>query len=315
MRRCLPAPQNMLLACAVCFILLVVILVSVYFGKALKEKLTPLISAAGKIQSQELGFTVMASDIKEIGDVLNAIDNMRAALEESLESQWKSEQAQKEQILALAHDLKTPLTLVRGNAELLSGTGLTEEQEELTGYICKSSLQMQDYVQKLLDITRHGYKLELKEVPARSFLDSITGQAENLCNASNSSFQKSLDCGGQYFMADKEELARAFLNIFSNAAEHTPEGGTIYFEAFIENNFIIFKTTDTGRGFSEEALKNAKKQFYMDDKSRNSKKHSGIGLYMAEQVIKQHNGELVLGNSARTGGAEVLVKIPCMKIL
>ena len=73
---------------------------------------------------------------------------------------------------------------------------------------------------------------------------------------------------------------------------------------------MIFKTIDTGRGFSEEALKNAKKQFYMDDKSRNSKKHSGIGLYMADLVIKQHNGELVLGNSGRTGGAEVVVKIP-----
>ena len=48
----------------------------------------------------------------------------------------------------------------------------------------------------------------------------------------------------------------------------------------------------------------------MDDKSRNSKKHSGIGLYMADLVIKQHNGELVLGNSGRTGGAEVVVKIP-----
>ena len=53
----------------------------------------------------------------------------------------------------------------------------------------------------------------------------------------------------------------------------------------------------------------------MDDKSRNSKKHSGIGLYMADLVIKQHNGELVLGNSGRTGGAEVVVKIPYYKII
>lgn len=310
MRKYLPAPQNMLLACAVCFILLVVVLVSVCFGRALKKKLTPLISAAGKIQSQELGFTIMPSDIKEIGDVLNAIDNMRVALKESLESQWKSEQAQKEQILALAHDLKTPLTLVRGNAELLYDTGLTGEQEELAGYICKSSLQMQDYVQKLLYITRHGYKLELKELSARNFLESIAEQAERLCAARNTSFQMDFNCNAQYFMADKEELLRAFLNIFSNAAEYTPEGGTIYFEACTEDHYMIFKTIDTGRGFSEEALKNAKKQFYMDDKSRNSKKHSGIGLYMADLVIKQHNGELVLGNSGRTGGAEVVVKIP-----
>ena len=111
-------------------------------------------------------------------------------------------------------------------------------------------------------------------------------------------------------MADKEELMRAFLNVFSNAAEYTPEGGTIYFETYMENNFIIFKTSDTGSGFSKEALQYAKKQFYMEDKSRNPEQHYGIGLYMADLVIKSHNGELVLGNSGRTGGAEVVVKVP-----
>ncbi len=310
MRKYLLAPQNLMLVSTVLFILLIVIIISVCFGKALKRKLTPLISAVGKIQSQELGFTIMPSDIKEISDVLNAIDNMREALKESLESQWKSEQAQKEQILALAHDLKTPLTLVRGNTELLYDTGLTKEQEELAGYIGKSSLQMQEYVQKLLDITRYGYKPELKKVHIREFFNSITEQAEILCAARNISFQKSFVCNVRSFMADKEELMRAFLNVFSNAAEYTPEGGTIYFETYMENNFIIFKTSDTGSGFSKEALQYAKKQFYMEDKSRNPEQHYGIGLYMADLVIKSHNGELVLGNSGRTGGAEVVVKVP-----
>ena len=112
--------------------------------------MTALISAAEKIRNQELEFDISASDVREIAAVLRAMDDMRAALKSSLESQWNAERRKKEQILALAHDLKTPLTLIRGNAELLYDTGLTEEQEECVDLIEKNSLRMQDYVQTVM---------------------------------------------------------------------------------------------------------------------------------------------------------------------
>ena len=65
---------------------------------------------------------------------------------------------------------------------------------------------MQDYVQKLLYITRYGYKLELKKIPASGFLDELTEQAERLFTAGKTSFHKSFKNNAQYFMADKGEL-------------------------------------------------------------------------------------------------------------
>lgn len=118
LRRYLAKPQNLIFVSTVCLIFLLVIITAICFGRALKKKLSPLILATEKIQNQELEFTVMPSDIKEIAAVLKAVDDMRAALKKSLENQWNLEQIKKEQTLALAHDLKTPLTLVRGNAEL-----------------------------------------------------------------------------------------------------------------------------------------------------------------------------------------------------
>ncbi len=208
------------------------------------------------------------------------------------------EHARKEQIMALAHDLKTPLTLVRGNAELLYDTKLTKEQEELACYITKSSIQMQDYVGQLINITKNGYKTDM--------------QKTSLCAIKNIYFQKQESYSASYFMADKELLMRAFINIFANAMENTPKGGTIYLDISSQDNYIVFKTTDTGKGFSEEALKHATEQFYMEDKSRSSKQHSGIGLYMADLIIKQHKGKLLPTNSDRTKGAEVIVKIPVL---
>lgn len=66
----------------------------------------------------------------------------------------------------------------------------------------------------------------------------------------------------------------------------------------------------TGNGFSPVALKRATEQFYMDDQSRNAKSHYGIGLYVANSIITQHGGQLLLSNSEKGGGAQVAVKIP-----
>ena len=96
----------------------------------------------------------------------------------------------------------------------------------------------------------------------------------------------------------------------SNAAERTPPGGQVALSVCEENRVFMVTITDTGSGFSPEALKHGTEQFYMDDTSRTSKTHFGIGLYAADSIIKKHGGQLILGNSKETGGAKVTIKIP-----
>lgn len=69
-----------------------------------------------------------------------------------------------------------------------------------------------------------------------------------------------------------------------------------------------------GQGFSNEALKYAKMQFYMDDSSRSTKTHYGIGLYFADNVVKQHRGSLVLINLDKRPGAKVIINIPASRL-
>ncbi len=82
----------------------------------MNRRLSTLIFIANKVEQQELDFEISASGIKEVDAILLSLDHMRAALKDALESQWKTEQEKNRQVSALAHDLKTPLTLVRGNA-------------------------------------------------------------------------------------------------------------------------------------------------------------------------------------------------------
>lgn len=310
LRRYLPGPQNLILISSLFFVLLIVVTTAVCFGHSLKKKLAPLILAAEKIRKQELDFRIMSSDINEIAAVMRALEHMRAELKRSLESQWSMEQTKKEQILALAHDLKTPLTLVRGNAELLCETYLTEEQRECIGFIEKGSRQMQNYVGTFIEIAKDSYRPQFRQIRLDSFLEEMMEQAEGLCAAKNIRIRQSYQYEAQNILADHDLLMRGFLNVFANGAEYTPKGGIIYVEGWEEDGCIVFSVSDTGSGFSAEALRHGAEQFYRDDRSRNSTSHFGIGLFMTDLVMKQHNGRLILENSEKTGGAKVTLKIP-----
>lgn len=317
LRKYLLPPQTLLSISLVIFILASVIAVSIRFGCVFKNKLTPLILTAQEIQNQNLDFSVGTVNIKEVNDVLEAMDKMRSTLKYSLESQWKAEQMRKEQISALSHDLKTPLSIIRGNAELLYDTSLTEEQAEYIAYIEESSLKMQDYIKMLIEITKSDNLAspEFQETSIDSFAQDIKEQAERLCLVNNIKLQWIYKCGEEKIYIDKNLLERAIINVLLNATEYSPQEGTITFEIYYKDESVVFSVSDMGKGFNDEALKYAKIQFYMEDSSRSSKIHYGIGLYFADTVVKQHGGSLVLKNLEGQSGARVIISIPLEQLL
>ncbi len=84
-----------------------------------------------------MDFSINPTGIREIDNISFSLEQMKGALNNSLKQQWELEQARREQISALAHDLKTPLTIIRGNAELLQDTVQDETQREYNDYILK----------------------------------------------------------------------------------------------------------------------------------------------------------------------------------
>lgn len=114
LRKYLPPPEILILLVFFLMASVLIICTALRFGRSMRRKMEPLITAADRIQKQDLEFAVEKGKIREINAILQAMEDMRAALRQSLEEQWKQEQWKQEQISALAHDLKTPLTLIRG---------------------------------------------------------------------------------------------------------------------------------------------------------------------------------------------------------
>lgn len=312
LRNALPNPQILIMAVAILILLLFIIFVALRFGRALKNRLRPLILATEKIQNQELEFTILPSKIKEIDTVLNSLDQMRAALKDSLQKQWLLEQSRKEQMAALAHDLKTPLTIIRGNTDLLNETSLTAEQRECAEYIQNSTLQMQNYVKALIEISyaENDRTVELQNIDLQSFIKNLHTKMEGLLIAKKIELNMSIKEIPNTLTMNEFLFSRALLNIFSNAVDFTPAKGVITFDVTANKTAVEFKISDSGAGFSPEALANATSQFYMEDESRSSNLHYGMGLYIANTIIVKHNGKISLSNSKQLKGAEVTVSIP-----
>lgn len=312
LREHLPAPEILLFWMILAAFLFEIILLSRLYGRKISHKLIPLQNATEKIRGKDLAFEIQYSGIEEIDAAMQSLDSMKTELRLSLEKQWKMEQTKKTQISALAHDLKTPLTVVRGNAEMLCDTEQTEEQKEYTQYIMKNADQMEQYVQMLIDISKAeaGYSLQRKDVNIRTFLDELYVQINALASVKQLNIEFNEENLPDTISMDASLMQRAIINVVSNAVDYSPEHGTIWFSVSSEDNKIRFTITDSGNGFSPEDLKNATNQFYQGDFSRSSKLHYGMGLFIADSIVKQHDGILALRNISSKGGGMLIINIP-----
>ena len=314
MNQYFPNADLMMIGSVMVSVLLKFVVLTFFYANKLRQQLRPILRATEKIAEQDLDFQTSQSTIKEFNQVLSGLDHMRAALRESLMKNWKAEQDKQNQISALTHDLKTPLTVARGNADLLAMTPLDGEQTDLLEHFQKGIAQVDAYVQELSELNKTSLTktLTLEDISVREFVEDIYDQTLSLAQTKqiNVAFDKKdikKEIIGHW---DRSLLNRAFMNIVSNAVEHTPSGSQLLLTARLEEDEFTFICLDSGPGFSLESLAKATQLFYQEDKSRQSRNHSGLGLTIANDIVRLHHGSLSLSNDDNTGGAKVTIILP-----
>ena len=305
-----PNADLLMIGSMIVFILLIFIILTFYYANKLRQQLKPILKVTEKISQQDLDFQTSQSTIKEFNQVLSGLDHMRVALRESLMENWKAEQDKQNQISALTHDLKTPLTVARGNADLLAMTPLDAEQMDLLEHFQKGITQVDAYVKELSELNKTSLTktLTLEDISVREFVEDIYDQTLSLAQTKqiNVVFDKKEIIGNW----DRSLLNRAFMNIVSNAVEHTPIDSQLLLASRVEEDEFKFICLDSGPGFSLESLEKATQLFYQEDKSRQSRNHSGLGLTIANDIIRLHHGGLALSNDNNTHGARVTIILP-----
>lgn len=316
LQKYLPSADWTLIGAAVLLLFLLMFYLARRFGTIISRELSALEKITEKISRQELDFGKESSKVKEIDAVLRSMDQMKEALKASLDRQWKMEQVRREQVAALAHDIKTPLTILRGSAELTLESGELEEAKEYALEICEETKEIEAYLQILQEMLRAETEKKVRtcSTDLGKFTAKVKKQAEALAKTRKMEVNvREVPQNGMkdlVIQMDETLLYRAWMNVIANAVEYGRQGGVILLTIRKTADAIELLTEDDGQGFSEEDLVRGTEQFYRGDKSRGKGGHYGMGLAIAERFSEQQGGRLLLENSSEMKGAKVTIVLP-----
>lgn len=309
-----PALRDTLPDFQTCYILLLAVLILVWLGwqthctvRVFAAETARLHRAVDAIAAQQPErIDADGAHLREFSATLQAMQTMGRELTDSLQSQWRMEQQRAEQIAALTHDLKTPLSIIQGNADLLAEDALSADQQTQVEAILRGTDRAQQYLAALR--TACAPPATGETFPSHTLVNALAETARALCAPAgvqlilNEQWQGTL-CAAQC------DLLRAAENLLDNAVRYTPRGGTVTLLVTKEKQDFILRVTDTGPGFTPEALAKAGEMLYTDA-ARSDAAHQGLGLYFARKVAQSHGGVLVLSNLPAAHGACAELRLP-----
>ena len=296
-----PALRDTLPDFQTCYILLLAVLILAWLGwqthcavRVFAAETARLHRAVDAIAAQQPErIDADGAHLREFSATLHAMQTMGRELTNSLQSQWRMEQQRAEQIAALTHDLKTPLSIIQGNADLLAEDALSADQQTQVEAILRGTDRAQQYLAALR--TACAPPATGETFPSHTLVSELAETARALCTPAgvqlilNEQWQGTL-CAAQC------DLLRAAENLLDNAVRYTPRGGTVTLLVTKENQDFILRVTDTGPGFTAEALARAGELLYTEA-ARSDTAHQGFGLYFARRVALSHSGTLRLSNT------------------
>lgn len=319
--RALPNPQNLMLAVGALGSAAGLALVARRASRVIARKMAPLVEAAERVGQERLDFSVGRTNVREVNDVLAAMDAMRSSLAASLEARWEAERAQREQIASLAHDLKTPLTVLRANADFVSEElAGTEERGGGAGELVAAARDIADgterldaYVRLLIEASNGANGGAGERVSPGELCRQVVAEAGPVVRARGLELVASVDPAvgdAERPELDRVTLTRAAANLVSNAAEHARSRVEVSCSA--ADGSLVVEVADDGPGFSPAALEHGCERLFTDDASRSARdgsRHYGLGLFTTAEAARAHGGSVTLAN--RPGdGAVVTLRIP-----
>lgn len=285
-------------------ILLVLIIVMTtldwWIYKSYVIPMNKLILATDNIKAGNYDFVVMATN-DEFREVFDDFDEMREALKKSAYDLEKSDQEERELIRNISHDLKTPLTSIKGCAEgLLDGIANTpEKQTKYLKIIYNKSNDMNKLIDELTMFSKFATNrvmYNFVDIRAKDYFEDCRSEFAIDLEANDIDFKYEYHAkDDDLIKADPEQLKRVFNNIISNSVKYmNPDRrGAISLMVYDEDDYIHVLIKDNGKGIDAEDLPKIFERFYRTDSSRNSKQGgSGIGLAIVKKIIENHKGKI-----------------------
>lgn len=280
---------------------------TVFYKRELEKPLKVLKEASNKIAENCLEFEMPKVRNNELGDLCESFGQMKSALYENNKKTWRLLEERKQLNATFAHDIRTPITVLKGYTDLLKkyeGTdNLTAEKKtEILELMGQQVERLENYAQNMSTVQKlEDIELHKKNIPIQSIIEKcremcriiVPKEKENLTIC----FKEKVS--GEAVFVDEELLIEVFENLLNNALRYAIKN--IEVNLCMEKERLQISVEDDGKGFTREELENATRPFYRAGREK-EENHFGLGLFICNIICQKSGGSLQLENGKNGGG-------------
>lgn len=300
---------------ALFIILISNLIMSVIASRTITAPIKKLSDGANEIAGGNLDYHIDYDSTNEIGTTVKSINDMTEKLKNLMQTKEEIEQSRKEMTAGIAHDLRTPLTSIKGYVEgLMDGIANTpEKQERYLNTIYSSAKDMENLLDELLTLSRFEEgKIKLEQIRIdivqflREYLNERPQDNRAVIAFTPPSYKGSLDV-----MLDPNRFSRVLNNIISNAIKYSSTARKPRIDISLEvyDKSVIIALKDNGIGISDENLKHIFESFYRADQARTRVQDgSGLGLAVCKEIVELHNGH-IWATSKEGSGTTMMISL------
>ena len=270
-----------------------------FYRNRLKKPLAELRTASEKIANNDLDFSIDYDNNDELGQLCASFEIMRTTLADNFSKMWRQVEERKALNTAFAHDLRTPLTVLKGYNEMLQASD-NSQTRETAATMGKHISRMESYVSSMSNLRRmEDTQPEYKLIDLQTVASSLYDSAKIVCAKNGKKLILQNDIPVSRLSLDGSFVSQVCNNLISNAVRYARTSVTISFA--LRDNGLLLSVSDDGKGFDKSGLQKATSPYYTEES--NHSEHFGLGLYICKLLCEHHNGYLKIENT--TTGAKV----------
>jgi signal transduction histidine kinase len=279
-----------------------------FYRNKLKKPLTELRAASEKISNNDLDFSIEYDSKDELGQLCTSFEIMRTTLARNFSEMWRQVEERKQLNAAFAHDLRTPLTVLKGYNEMLQASENSQTRETAVT-MGKHISRMENYVSSMSNLRRmEDTQPEYKLIDLQPLVSSLYDSAKIVCTKNGKELILQNDIPVLQLSLDSTFISQVCNNLISNAVRYARTLVTISFA--LHDNGLLLSVSDDGNGFDKGSLQKAANPYFTGES--NHSEHFGLGLYICKLLCEHHNGYLQIRNTADGANVSAYFKSPTL---
>jgi two-component system sensor histidine kinase VanS len=287
------------------------------FSRQLSRPIVSISKIAKKMAALDMTWHCDERRVDEIGELSACLNEMavnldaalknlqasNAALTADIERERRQEQRRRDFFAAVSHELKTPITILKGELEgMIENIGMYKDREKFLRHAFGTTESIESLVGEILSISKmeaQNFSLRLSKRDIGALLSDCCKEYEALASEKEICLHCEIE-SNTYFNVDMKLFRKAISNIINNAISHSPHGADIFVSLWCNDTCGVLAVENTGIKIDENDFDSLYEPFYRVDKSRNRQTGgSGLGLYIVKAVFDLHNMDCKIENTAK----------------